>query len=217
MADPYEGLDPTFAARLKKMVADSGGRITLGSGYRSVERQEELWDQAVDKYGSEEAAKKWVARPGKSNHNHGLAGDLNFTADGQEWAHQNAARYGLWFPMSHEPWHIEAIKTAHGDDFNPEAYTPAPLGSPPVGDPSDPGFQFTRMLSILDGEVQAGIAGTPLDQLGLGAGAGDQLGVGSGGPTGARLDSGAAMPALGLTETVDAEEELMDELEREAR
>jgi len=75
--------------------------MRVGSGYRSIARQQQLWD-ASDKSG------KMVARPGQSQHNFGRAADLKYLGDeAKTWVHQNAANYGLNFPMSYEPWHIE--------------------------------------------------------------------------------------------------------------
>lgn len=170
----FEGLDPMFGARLRKMIADSGGRIWLNSGFRSVERQAQLYDEAVRKYG-EAGAGKWVAPPGKSNHNHGRAGDLGFTDEGREWAHANAHRYGLHFPMSWEPWHIEPLDTAVDPNF--DAYTEPPLDHAAIGSPeqlNDPAYQMTKILAILDQDVRAAFdpaasgpdiaaAGSPLD------------------------------------------------------
>ena len=36
------------------------------SGYRSVEKQKQLWEQALKKHGTPEKARKWVAPPGGS-------------------------------------------------------------------------------------------------------------------------------------------------------
>lgn len=102
----YDGLDPAFAAKLRAMIAASGGRVTITSGFRSVERQKQLFDAAVKKYGSVAAARKWVAPPGKSRHNHGTAVDLGGDL---KWVAANAARFGLYQPMEHEPWHYEPM------------------------------------------------------------------------------------------------------------
>ena len=104
-----KGLNAAFNSQLQRMIKDSGGRIKVNSGYRSPERQAQLFAAAVKKYGSEKAARKYVAPPGRSNHNHGLAADLGYTGDGEQWAHANAGRYGLVFPMGHEPWHVEPV------------------------------------------------------------------------------------------------------------
>lgn len=110
----YDGMDEGFASRLQAMIEASGGRLGVGSGYRSVEEQTYLWENAVAKYGPEEA-RNWVAPPGSSNHNHGVAADLSYeTDDAQDWAHANAARFGLVFPMEWEPWHIEPIGVRDG-------------------------------------------------------------------------------------------------------
>lgn len=105
-AAEVKGLNKQFESALNRLIKDSGGRIKVTSGYRSVERQTQLWNAALKKYGSPEAARKWVAPPGKSNHNHGLAADI---AGDKKWAHANAAKYGLVFPLANEDWHIEPI------------------------------------------------------------------------------------------------------------
>lgn len=106
------GLQSAFAEKLAKMLAsmpaDLKGGITINSGYRSIERQQQLWLEALQKYGSPEAARRWVAPPGNSQHNKGNAADLGYSSDAaRQWAHVNAGNFGLSFPMSHEPWHIE--------------------------------------------------------------------------------------------------------------
>lgn len=106
------GLELTLDRALNQMMAESGGKITLSSGRRSPERQQQLWDEALRKYGDPEIADNWVARPGTSRHERGEAGDLQFADDAtRQWAHQNAARFGLTFPMAHEPWHIERVRS----------------------------------------------------------------------------------------------------------
>lgn len=154
MADPFEGLDPMFSSNLQRLVAASGGRVWITSGFRSVERQQQLWNAAVAKYGSEAAARKWVAPPGRSHHNHGIAADLGFAnAGARQWVHDNASRFGLYFPMEWEPWHIEpAGQAARG---NRDAYTtpPGDLLNPTDqaqgGDPYDIGTQVGRLMSLV--------------------------------------------------------------------
>ena len=88
--------------------SDAGYNIGIYSGYRSPEHQGRLYNDALEKYGSPEAARKWVAPPGKSMHNFGLAADLSYGSDAaRAWAHENAPSFGLAFRMAHEPWHIE--------------------------------------------------------------------------------------------------------------
>lgn len=157
----YEGMDGAFASQLQAMVAASGGRISITSGYRSPERQAQLWEAALRKYGDPEVADNWVARPGKSNHGNGIAADLGFSDQAaREWAHANAGKFGLHFPMSWEPWHIEPLGSTLRSDRG--AYTTAPTGfvnprdqleggldpTLQAEDPYDPGVQARRLVEI---------------------------------------------------------------------
>lgn len=122
-ASHVDGLDESFATNLAAMMADAPPSIREGlgiySGYRSVERQRQLWAGALDKHGSPEAARRWVAPPGRSSHNHGQAVDLAYNGQSLarapkevvDWVHQNAGKYGLYFPLSNENWHIEPMGT----------------------------------------------------------------------------------------------------------
>lgn len=116
---PFSGwpdLDPAFAGNLQALIA-AGPGITPFSGYRTIQRQTELWNAALKKYGSPAAARKWVAPPGSSQHNKRMAVDLKYADDAaRQFAHANAAKYGLTFPMGHEPWHIEPIGARSGGD-----------------------------------------------------------------------------------------------------
>lgn len=110
--DAITGLDPRFSAALESLYAAAPAEVQsqlgLTSGYRSIERQRELWN-ASDKSGH------MVAAPGHSRHNFGLAADLygmgtgggKVSPDARDWVHQNAPQYGLAFPMAYEPWHIQ--------------------------------------------------------------------------------------------------------------
>ena len=122
-----QGLNGKFQSRLAGMMNDPDAPKGLGiySGYRSPERQRELWTAALKKYGSVRAARRWVAPPGRSNHNHGQAVDLswngkslkNAPADVVRWVHRNAERYGLKFPLGNENWHVEMQETRGGKAF----------------------------------------------------------------------------------------------------
>ncbi|MCQ1779151.1 D-alanyl-D-alanine carboxypeptidase family protein [Neorhizobium galegae] len=110
--DHLNGMASAFAEKLATMFAsmpdDLRGTVTINSGYRSIERQQQLWLDALKKYGSPEAARKWVAPPGNSQHNKGNAADLGYSSDAaRQWVHGNASRFGLAFPLSNENWHIE--------------------------------------------------------------------------------------------------------------
>lgn len=107
-----------FGSDLARFLSDAreaGHNITINSGYRSPEHQARLYEEALTKYGSEQAARQWVAPPGRSRHNHGEAADLAYATDeARAWAHENARNYGMHFRMSHEPWHIEPMSTSNG-------------------------------------------------------------------------------------------------------
>lgn len=99
-----------FESAIQKMMAASGGKLSIKSGTRTPERQAQLYAAALKKYGSPEAARKWVAPPGHSNHERGLAKDLGFADPATiAWAHQHAGEFGLTFPLANENWHIEPI------------------------------------------------------------------------------------------------------------
>lgn len=132
------GLNQNFASALERMIAAAPegirGNLGLLSGFRSVDRQRELFNQAVKKYGSERAARKWVAPAGKSKHNHGGAMDLRYADPrARKWAHANASRFNLNFPMSHEPWHIELSKNAGGGAIGVVPGTPVEAPKPVSG------------------------------------------------------------------------------------
>lgn len=110
--DHVNGMADAFAGKLAKMLAsmpdDLKGSVTINSGYRSIERQQQLWLDALKKYGTPEAARKWVAPPGNSQHNKGNAADLGYASDAaRKWMHANAGNFGLSFPLANENWHIE--------------------------------------------------------------------------------------------------------------
>ena len=112
-----EGFQRDFAEKLSAFIEEAGrqaGDISIYSAHRSLERQSELFRAAVRKYGSEEAARKWVAKPTpEAPHVKGIAADLNFESEAvKKWAHDNAESFGLVFRMSHEGWHIELANQA---------------------------------------------------------------------------------------------------------
>lgn len=127
-SDSFTGLDPEYASRVATMLsaADSElgeGALKITSAYRSPEKQAELYAAAIKKYGSEAAARKWVAPPGKSRHNSGTAVDFagadggllrNANSREAQWIKQNAARFGLSVPMDWEPWQVEMAGSRGG-------------------------------------------------------------------------------------------------------
>ena len=102
-------------------------------GYRTAEEQQEILDEKIQIYinqgysqsRAERTAKEWVALPGTSEHQLGIAVDIN--ADKSKcsneevytWLAENAYKYGfvLRYPMgkqeitgtSYEPWHYRYV------------------------------------------------------------------------------------------------------------
>lgn len=110
--DSFTGMQPQFSTALASLIGAAPPEIQQNlkvmSGYRSPETQQVLWDAALKKYGSAEAARKWVAPPGNSQHGKGNAADFQYASpEARQWARANAPQYGLTFPLSNEPWHIE--------------------------------------------------------------------------------------------------------------
>lgn len=102
-------LDPALLGALRRAAKDAKGdevEFYVNSGWRSEQYQEQLFAQAVDEYGSETEAARWVARPGTSVHEAGGAVDLG-PDDAQEWLSEHRASYGLCQVYDNEPWHYE--------------------------------------------------------------------------------------------------------------
>ncbi len=111
--------------------ANSAGlELFAQSGYRSYERQDAIFASNVRKNG-EEAANKFSARPGESEHQTGLtmdvtSPDVNYRlikefgqTDEGKWIKQHAAEYGfiIRYPegkdaiteYQYEPWHLRYV------------------------------------------------------------------------------------------------------------
>lgn len=102
-------LDPALLGALRRAGKDAEGdgvEFNVNSGWRSEQYQEQLFAQAVDEYGSETDAARWVARPGTSVHEAGGAVDVGLD-DAQEWLSEHGASYGLCQVYNNEPWHYE--------------------------------------------------------------------------------------------------------------
>jgi D-alanyl-D-alanine carboxypeptidase len=102
------GLHPRLERAVEILTASAGGRVHVTSGYRPPQRQAELWDAALKRYGDPEIADDWVARPGASMHTRGLAVDLGGDV---ELAVRiiDELDLPLYRPLRHEPWHFELI------------------------------------------------------------------------------------------------------------
>ena len=117
VADPAVGrLDPVLLSALQSAaVAASadGVTMTVTSGWRSPEFQQQLLDDAVQTYGSLAAARKYVQTPLGSKHVMGEAVDVGgIGAD--HWLAANGSRYGLCRIYANEVWHFELAADATG-------------------------------------------------------------------------------------------------------
>lgn len=134
-------LDKTYINRLnsvayrafKEMQKDAlknGFEIFVDSSYRTYEYQKRVYDKIVEEKGIEHA-KKYVALPGSSEHQTGLAIDIIFRRNNEmieeqkeddpeiKWLFANAYKYGfiLRFPkgkekitgFNFEPWHFRYV------------------------------------------------------------------------------------------------------------
>ncbi|NDL58063.1 peptidase M15 [Phytoactinopolyspora sp. XMNu-373] len=105
-----------MAARVDEAVhaaAEQGIELVVTSGWRSYGRQEQLFWEAVDKHGSEEAAGRWVLPPDESMHVRGLAVDVG-PPEAAAWLAENGWRFGLCRRYDNEPWHFEPTTSPGG-------------------------------------------------------------------------------------------------------
>jgi D-alanyl-D-alanine dipeptidase len=88
-----------------------GVNLFITSGFRTLSRQELLFEKAVKKYGSESEAAKWVLPAPFSHHPQGLAIDVNYPGDrpGAKWLELNGSRFGLCRVYANEWWHFEGV------------------------------------------------------------------------------------------------------------
>ena len=126
-SDYGNGLTSTTQSAFNKMNADAkslGLNLWIASGYRSYWTQNTLYNNYVAADGKEEAD-TYSARPGYSEHQTGLAFDLNSVessfanTDEGKWVKDNCYRYGLIirYPKGkenitgymYEPWHLRYV------------------------------------------------------------------------------------------------------------
>ncbi len=102
-----ELLHHTAAAAFQRMSTEAraaGVSLRVTSGYRS--RQEQRW--LYNRYRKGLGPK--AARPGRSNHQRGLAVDLvvgDVTTPTYDWLASHACRFGFRRTVQSEPWHWE--------------------------------------------------------------------------------------------------------------
>lgn len=190
-------MDADFQARLDAMIAASDGAIWIESGDRDTETQQQLWDAAVAKYGPDEA-RNWVAPPGNSYHEKGMAADLGGDL---KLAAELAPQYGLWFPMpgdDWEPWHVEPIGSRDGSE-SPLSKTIKPTDPSSLYRPTQPKTDIGAMMSSLLGLKGYTGAQDTSNEIGLRQGGSDP--IISGNP-GFRPKEALDLPAPGPRVTV---------------
>jgi zinc D-Ala-D-Ala carboxypeptidase len=109
-------LDPDLLDALREAAnaaAGDGVEFLVDSGWRSPAYQEQLLQDAVSKYGSEEEAARWVATPATSPHVSGDAIDIG-PSDAAAWLSEHGAEYGLCQIYANEAWHYELRPEATG-------------------------------------------------------------------------------------------------------
>lgn len=139
-----EAVDSEIYPDLQKMFDDmreQGIYPVVGEGYRTVEKQQAIMEDKIRAYENEgysrkeaeETAREWVAVPGTSEHELGLAVDINADkekSDNQEvydWLYQNAYKYGfiLRYPIGktmitgidYEPWHYRYVGKEYAEEI----------------------------------------------------------------------------------------------------
>jgi D-alanyl-D-alanine carboxypeptidase len=126
------GLKPslvTALARARAVAARAGLPLVVNSGFRTWARQQQMYDAAVRRYGSDRAARHWVLPPQESTHVRGLAVDLGPPA-AAAWLTVRGAQFGLCRAYADEAWHFE---------YRPDWVAAfARRCPPPVAIPGDP-------------------------------------------------------------------------------
>jgi len=111
-----EAIDPPLSRALAKaqIAARAAGlHLQVTSGARSAATQQQLYDQAIVKYGSTEEARRWVLPPAESAHVKGLAVDLG-PREAAAWLEKHGVRYGICRRYVNEWWHFERLAPAIG-------------------------------------------------------------------------------------------------------
>ena len=135
--------------RVNQMIADSPYKDKVKPGARTRSYAEQVAAKEREKRGGPKAA-----TPGKSKHGDGRANDIqgiNSDPAIRKWFHENAARYGLAFPIynpnlptsKNEAWHVELAKGgATGKQYAaPGSVTPAPISRDVTVQQQDAGAQ----------------------------------------------------------------------------
>lgn len=134
-----------FIEEMLEAAKNDGHSPEITSGYRSRNEQKQLFNERVDEYralgySKSEATSltnEYAARPGFSEHETGLAVDIN-SADGNSWElygwlSKNCCKYGfiLRYPkgkeeitgIEYEPWHFRYVGTEAAEYINEHGIT----------------------------------------------------------------------------------------------
>lgn len=127
----FGGTDPVAYENLQRLIKaanKAGHAMPILSGYRSYDEQVYLYDMYCKRDG-QEAADRYSARPGTSEHQSGLAFDIgaidNYYGEqpGGIWLEKHCADFGfiIRFPQGkehitgymYEPWHVRYVGVEH--------------------------------------------------------------------------------------------------------
>lgn len=125
--DYNPGLDPKAEAAFEQMAADAANEgiyLFICSGFRSYQTQMDLYNGYVYYYG-EQTTDTFSAKPGHSEHQSGLAMDINDASDSFEgtpeanWLAKHCTEYGFIIRykkgkesitgFKYEPWHLRYL------------------------------------------------------------------------------------------------------------
>jgi LAS superfamily LD-carboxypeptidase LdcB len=109
-------LDPQLRRAVEAATRDAaraGITVKITSGVRTAAHQQRLLDEAIETYGSEAVARRYVNTPERSTHVTGKAVDIGPT-DAAYWMAQHGADYGLCQIYANEVWHYERVTEPGG-------------------------------------------------------------------------------------------------------
>ena len=136
LLDNGERVDSRIYPDLQAMFEQArweGLDLFVASGYRTWEEQQQLLDDKIEEYREEghsnseakKLARQWVAEPGASEHQLGIAVDINADLDASSseevyaWLEENSYKYGFIYRypadktavtgIVNEPWHYRYV------------------------------------------------------------------------------------------------------------
>ena len=106
----YKEIDPIFAGRLAYLAKINGTTFKLTEGYRTPERQRELYAQYQNYLKTGKGSIKLAEKPTMSWHEWRLAVDTS-SQPIRAMTNEQLKPYGLCKPIKSEGWHIQPIET----------------------------------------------------------------------------------------------------------